>query len=417
MPISKENSIKMRGVLLAALFFVIGITSGVDGKTAMPSIIFELNNAKHIQGLDRYMHNGVLYPEPIAARIDETADEGTTQESVSYDGVGVFRKNDNMTHPLRLPDPPEEIHTKFYLYEGKDKMTLVAHWDSALKIDDEGKLKNLKQITVLIHGFIQTSHVEWTLETGAALLEKERINAVVIDWGDGATPPNYVRAAGNTALVGRQIAAFLKHVKGIIEDPTVLSKVHLIGFSLGAQVAGFCGRYYRKLTQEVIDRITALDPAGYTYQGSNVHVSQDDATFVDAIHTSRGTNLLNGEFGMNQDVGHVDFYPNGGSDQPGCSTYLKGFMALIIRWNGWTIVDALKCSHGRATDTFAESVASETCRFKSWGCGGGLKSFISKTCSETGSNGEMGYYSRDSPGRGQQMLTTNKQSPFCVVKE
>lgn len=102
----------------------------------------------------------------------QTADEGTTQESVSYDGVGVFRKNDNMTHPLRLPDPPEEIHTKFYLYEGKDKMTLVAHWDSALKIDDEGKLKNLKQITVLIHGFIQTSHVEWTLETGAALLEK-----------------------------------------------------------------------------------------------------------------------------------------------------------------------------------------------------------------------------------------------------
>lgn len=85
---------------------------------------------------------------------------------------------------------------------------------------------------------------------------QERINAVVIDWGDGATPPNYVRAAGNTALVGRQIAAFLKHVKGIIEDPTVLSKVHLIGFSLGAQVAGFCGRYYRKLTQEVIDRIT-----------------------------------------------------------------------------------------------------------------------------------------------------------------
>lgn len=81
-----------------------------------------------------------------------------------------------------------------------------------------------------------------------------------------------------------------------------------------------------------------MDPAGYTYQGSNVHVSQDDATFVDAIHTSRGTNLLNGEFGMNQDVGHVDFYPNGGSDQPGCSTYLKGFMALIIRWNGWTIV-------------------------------------------------------------------------------
>lgn len=60
-----------------------------------------------------------------------------------------------------------------------------------------------------------------------------------MDWETGATLPNYVRAAANTRLVGKQLALLLT---GLQEHKKLnLSRVHLIGFSLGAHVSGFAG--------------------------------------------------------------------------------------------------------------------------------------------------------------------------------
>lgn len=56
-----------------------------------------------------------------------------------------------------------------------------------------------------------------------------------VDWGPGSAVPNYVRAAANTRLVGRQLAKLVKSLN------VPLEKIHLIGFSLGAHVAGFAG--------------------------------------------------------------------------------------------------------------------------------------------------------------------------------
>ncbi len=49
-----------------------------------------------------------------------------------------------------------------------------------------------------------------------------------------------------------------------------------------------------------------------------VRLDPGDADFVDAIHTDAKSILMFG-YGMEQPVGHLDFYPNGGTDQPGCS--------------------------------------------------------------------------------------------------
>ena len=56
-----------------------------------------------------------------------------------------------------------------------------------------------------------------------------------VDWGPGSAVPNYVRAAANTRLVGRQLAKLVRSFN------VPLDKIHLIGFSLGAHVAGFAG--------------------------------------------------------------------------------------------------------------------------------------------------------------------------------
>lgn len=58
-------------------------------------------------------------------------------------------------------------------------------------------------------------------------------------------------------------------------------------------------------------------------------MDQTDAAFVDVIH-SNGENLILGGLGSSQPMGHVDFYPNGGRMQKGCSHLFVGAVSDII---------------------------------------------------------------------------------------
>lgn len=74
-----------------------------------------------------------------------------------------------------------------------------------------------------------------------------------------------------------------------------------------------------------------LDPAGPDFEGMHAHrrLSPDDAHFVDVLHTfTRGS--LGLSIGIQQPVGHVDIYPNGGSFQPGCN--LRGALERIANF-------------------------------------------------------------------------------------
>jgi pancreatic triacylglycerol lipase len=51
---------------------------------------------------------------------------------------------------------------------------------------------------------------------------------------------------------------------------------------------------------------------------------------VDVIHTDAGP-FLSGGLGILQPVGHVDFYPNGGIEQPGCR---EGVMSYMTKDSG-----------------------------------------------------------------------------------
>ena len=58
-----------------------------------------------------------------------------------------------------------------------------------------------------------------------------------------------------------------------------------------------------------------LDPAGpyFTTTDKEVHLDKTDAKYVDIVHTNTGY------IGTPGVVGHTDFFPNGGSIQPGCA--------------------------------------------------------------------------------------------------
>ncbi|XP_065076755.1 uncharacterized protein LOC135700239 [Ochlerotatus camptorhynchus] len=374
---------------------------------------------------------------------------------VCYGELGCFEET---AYLEMLPSPPEEIDTKFFVYSAKHRSekpileffydeiakttngtstpppppqplpksssasskasngtTPVKHRYAPQKIYE--KFGNLENVTAraIIHGFGSSCTHVWVYEMRTALMAVEDCIVLCMDWENGATLPNYVRAAANTRLVGRQLAYLLKGLEK--HNKLNMSRVHLIGFSLGSHVAGFAGMELKGL-----QRITGLDPAGPLFESQHPHARLDDtdAGFVDVIH-SNGENLILGGLGSWQPMGTVDFYPNGGRVQHGCSNLFVGAVTDIIWAPPASVEGRSLCNHRRAYKFFIDSVAPK-CLFPAFPCDN-YENFLKGDCftcnqvdngTETSVCGNMGYYADRSVGQGQLYLKTREEEPFCA---
>jgi len=132
-------------------------------------------------------------------------------------------------------------------------------------------------------------------------------NIVAVDWSRLSTPKTiasealYKMAALNVKPVGRKVADFIL----FLTKNSFLSgydQVHIVGFSLGAHVAGKTGRYVFLDTGKLLGRITGLDPAGPVFNvkfGNAGIIGKEDADFVDILHTDQG------QLGYHGPLGHV----------------------------------------------------------------------------------------------------------------
>nr|XP_003934365.2 lipase member I isoform X4 [Saimiri boliviensis boliviensis] len=165
-----------------------------------------------------------------------------------------------------------------------------------------------KKTVWLIHGYRPVGSIpSWLQNFLRILLNEEDMNVIVVDWNRGATTFIYSRAVKNT----RKVAASLSgHIKNLLKHGASLDNFHFIGVSLGAHISGFVG----KIFHGQLGRITGLDPAGPRFSRKPPYSRLDytDAKFVDVIHSDS-----NG-LGIQEPLGHIDFYPNGGNKQPGC---------------------------------------------------------------------------------------------------
>lgn len=95
---------------------------------------------------------------------------------------------------------------------------------------------------------------------------------------------------------------------------TPLDDILLIGHSLGGQITGFVGKLVKEKTEQKLPRIIALDPAGPLFDNrpEDKRLNKNDAEIVEVLHSDGGT------FGFLKSCGTIDFFPNGGSSQPGC---------------------------------------------------------------------------------------------------
>lgn len=225
-------------------------------------------------------------------------------------------------------------------------------------------------LKILIHGFIGNRSLTPNLEVRDVLLQTQPVHVISVDYESLVRWPCYYPwAVQNAPIVSKCLAQFID--KLLSAGIYTREQIHLIGFSLGAQVAGMVANYVR----EPLARITGLDPAGPGFLGSWPHAKLDrgDADFVDVIHTDPFF------FSMLAPMGHADFYPNlEHFNQRGCS--------YVTQWRFYN------CNHYRAAIYYGESVVSQR-GFWAQQCGGWLQ-FFTQRCGLYSHvpNTQMGYH-------------------------
>lgn len=339
---------------------------------------------------------------------------------VCYEGVGCFNYTENMRLDIGGPQSPEEVGTTFYFFtesSGEDLDELLNENKTTVMPDKTWTLSNWtlqkmregldtsKNMTVVTHGLTGSKRTPWMLPLVKAILSNLHGTVLVVDWEKGANG-SYTDAGVNTPMPGVEIALFLYKIVAATLCKIGPDNITLVGFSMGAQVMGFAGRHFNKTASMPLARITGLDPAGYLFENTNVTLSKNDAKFVDVIHT-QGGDIYDFKLGLRHSVGHVDFYPNGGSVQQGCP--MKPTVGSKTFWDDFT------CSHYRAPALYIESLNRSDCTFYSFHCAS-WEEFENRTCFDhfdPSQMGIMGYYSFEAGGRGDQYLYTNAQPPYC----
>ncbi|KAL7017373.1 hypothetical protein ACKWTF_010343 [Chironomus riparius] len=216
---------------------------------------------------------------------------------------------------------------KFYLYTRRNayagQEVLSGDMNSVVKSTFNPK----NPTKFLIHGWRGDYETTFNEKVSTEFLIKDDVNIFRVDWSTSAQTINYLTAARRVPGVGKVLGEFIDFLNA--NSAVDLNTVTIIGFSLGAHVAGFAGK---NVQRGKVRAIIGLDPAGPLFNSKDAEGRLDysDASYVEVIHTNMGMT------GMDKLIGHTDFIANGGTHQPGCLTD--------------------SCSHHRAPQFYIESI-------------------------------------------------------------
>ncbi|XP_075071686.1 pancreatic lipase-related protein 2-like [Mixophyes fleayi] len=307
---------------------------------------------------------------------------------VCYDGHGCFSDKppwSGTPQRLRIPLPwtPEKINTRFFLLTRENPDEHQEFHARDLMNVKASLFLTSRKTCFIVHGLNDRAEDNWVPVLCREILLAEDVNCVGVDWHQGSGNLfQYPDATSNIRVVGAEMAYLLRRWQEELGYSP--ANVHIIGHSLGAQVAAEAGKRHLG-----IRRITGLDPARLHFENTPDEVSLDpsDAAFVDVIHTD--TNPLIG-LGIVKPVGHFDFYPNGGVHMTGCGNKFSS----IANMNA--LIEAVACNHLRPLKYFTESVRNPR-GFLSYPCSS-YDMFTKGSCFPCPAGGcpSMGYYSEAS---------------------
>ncbi|XP_003425032.1 pancreatic lipase-related protein 2 [Nasonia vitripennis] len=301
----------------------------------------------------------------------------------------------------------DDVPVRYYLSTAKHRQSVeIASFDwSGL---ETGEFDVSKKTFIVIHGFKSGGQKSWVLLLKDKIIDATQANVILIDWSEGSNKKNYVNAARNTQLATNRIFNFLQQMRIAVNRLNKTGEIqwnHLnfIGHSLGAQVSGQTAHLLKEDNFWKIDRITGLDPARpcFTNVDPSVRLDKDDADFVDIIHTQTGTGGSVDGLGLKESIGHMDFYINGGIEQPAC-------VSKTLKW------DNMICSHKLAykyfTDGIIDALMGYPCPLQSYSWNG---TYVH--AQRILSDKLNGVSCTDCPHIGLDAFKSNKRGIFFVV--
>lgn len=202
----------------------------------------------------------------------------------------------------------QQAHLDFILYKQDDNNDPI--------VLDPGNPKEIdpdKKVILIMHGWLQDANSSGIIKLKNAYLNRYDANVIILDWSQIAKQA-YTVSYCHMQRMSIKISKFLCHISTNLG--VALNEVHVVGYSLGAQLAGVSAQYVKSKCKKQIGRITGLDPSGPLFQNlpERRRLDKGDAGFVDVIHTDQM------KFGYSGSTGGSDFYPNCGQVQPGCTT-------------------------------------------------------------------------------------------------
>ncbi|XP_017681798.1 PREDICTED: lipase member H isoform X2 [Lepidothrix coronata] len=257
-----------------------------------------------------------------------------------------------------------ELKVKLLLYTRQNPTCAEELHSTASKY-----LNVTKKTTFIVHGYRFTGSAPvWIPDLLHLLLSAEDMNIILVDWNQGATTLIY----NNASRKCKRVAEILKKlIDEMLINGASLGSMHMIGVSLGAHISGFVGQMFGG----ALGRITGL--------------------------------------GYREALGHIDFYPNGGTDQPGCPlTIFSGLQYF-------------KCDHQRSVFLFLSSL-TRSCNITAYPCDS-YRNYRNGKCTSCETFWPMpcpilGYYAHEwksyltqqSHPVTRMFFDTGDKEPFCI---
>uniref|UniRef100_A0A1I8NWW3 Lipase domain-containing protein n=1 Tax=Stomoxys calcitrans TaxID=35570 RepID=A0A1I8NWW3_STOCA len=171
---------------------------------------------------------------------------------------------------------------KFYLYTRDNANTA-----QELFINNEDSVKKShfeksRPTRIIIHGWGGSYTSTPNKPIREAYLSKDNYNIISVDW-NAYSKLNYVSARAKVPVVGEDVAEFVDFLNA--KFGMSFSNLVVIGHSLGAHVAGYCGKRVKRGT---LAAIVGLDPAYpmYSYENPETRLASTDAKYVQTIQTN-----------------------------------------------------------------------------------------------------------------------------------